>query len=133
MVSPFDVYLVMQLDRVVVFLGLGCAVSAVVLFIAVMSHSMDVDIYSGERSAAARVKRDAALRKWWIPAAFAAAFALMPSSKTAAAMILVPALTSDAVVVPVTEEARELYGLAKDALRSVAERERREPADGSND
>lgn len=45
---------------------------------------------------------------------------LLPSSRTAAAMIVVPALTSKEVVEPVAGEAKELYDLAKEALKNLA-------------
>lgn len=48
---------------------------------------------------------------------------MIPSTKTAAAMIVLPAITSDKVIETVTPEARELYELAKDALRSVSKKE----------
>src|SRR5690606_27484916 len=44
----------------------------------------------------------------------------LPSSNTAAAMMVLPAITSESVVQTVAPETRELYELAKDALRSVA-------------
>jgi hypothetical protein len=43
-----------------------------------------------------------------------------PSSRTAAAMILVPKLTSPEVMQPIGAEAKELYQLAKGALRNLA-------------
>lgn len=41
----------------------------------------------------------------------------LPSSKTAAAMIVLPALTSEEVVGTVKSEAKELYEMAKEALK----------------
>jgi len=45
---------------------------------------------------------------------------LIPSSKTLAAMIVLPAITSEEVVSIIKPEAKELYELTKDALRSMA-------------
>ena len=42
---------------------------------------------------------------------------LTPSSKTAAAMIVLPALTSEEVVGTVKSEAKEPYEMAKEALK----------------
>lgn len=54
---------------------------------------------------------------------FGGLLAFLPSTKTAAAMIILPAITSDEVVEPMGKEARELYELAKKVLRdNVGER-----------
>lgn len=113
MVSPFDVYLVMQLD----------SIGSMFLFFALVGSFVAVVL-----CLFGSIEEEPAVLSWGRKvAAFAIlstlASGLLPSSKTAAAMILIPALTSEEVVAPVSAEARELYGLAKAALRNVAERE----------
>lgn len=46
---------------------------------------------------------------------------LLPSTRTLAAMIVVPALTTPSVTEPLSREAGELYSLAKQALERAAE------------
>jgi len=53
--------------------------------------------------------------------------AFLPSTKTAAAMIVLPALSDIANSETVQREAGELYGIAKDALRELAKPDAPEP------
>lgn len=54
----------------------------------------------------------------------------LPSTKTSAAMIVLPAITNDKVVDTVAPEARELYELAKDALKNMGAKDaKKEPAE----
>lgn len=46
--------------------------------------------------------------------------AFLPSTKTAAAMVVLPAITSESATAAVAPEVRELYDLAKDALKHAA-------------
>lgn len=110
MISAFEVYLVMQLDTIAAGALVACLICGVgglaLLFFG---------IEEGERWAKV---------SGFFVFSFAALCGLtatfLPSSKTAAAMIIVPALTSEEVVEPVAAEAKELYQLAKEALREVA-------------
>jgi anaerobic C4-dicarboxylate transporter len=121
MIDAWDVYWIMQLDQIrggmmvfsIIFgvaLAIGALVGAVVVF----------DTYGNDKNDAKQT-----FKRWMSSgvAVFVVSFllaSLLPSSKTAAAMIVLPAITSDTVVQTVAPEARELYELAKDALRSVA-------------
>ena len=111
MITPFQVYLVMQLDDLraaMVFFGFFIFMAGIYI---------------------ARTRHDQTRRVGFIgPTAILLGFALLcvsaatPSSKTAAAMLILPALTSDKVTEPLTAEAKELYGLAKSALSNLAEK-----------
>lgn len=110
MIDAWDVYWVMQLDAVrVTLIILSTALGIVCTFATLHTFIEEVGF--------PHLKKLVAV---WALLMLAAAFT--PSSKTAAAMIVVPALTSEEVVQPVSEEARELYGLAKDALRNLGEK-----------
>lgn len=123
MVSAFEVYVVMQLDSIRAFF-IGAAVisgglGAGFLWVAAL------DECDKEPWAPKLKTKGTRLASWCVAALLC--FSVTPSSTTAAAMILVPALTSDEVVEPVGREAAELYGLAKKALTNLAE-DRPEPA-----
>ena len=112
MVSPFEVYLVMQLDSFVTLLAVAGALSILGGGFALIEANTSF----GNKEWAAPARKV-------ILSGIAAAFlaAIIPSSKTAAAMIVIPALTSADVVEPVGREAREVYALAKKALRNLAD------------
>jgi hypothetical protein len=131
MVSAWDVYWVMQLDSISAgagFLAFLSGAGMAILWAWGGFLKSDACDY-GEESWRYKkgVQLGKALHKWALAltAVHALAFAtavLLPSSKTAAAMLVVPALTSDQVIEPATAEARELYGLAKQALTNLAEK-----------
>lgn len=54
----------------------------------------------------------------------------IPSSKDAAAMIVLPAITSDSAIEAIEPEAREILELAKDALRGIAPQKDASAKDG---
>lgn len=128
MISAFDVYLVMQLDSVGTFLTVAFLIGIVVCILLAIfggingnSSRMYPSLDSSQREAAVSAAQLSMARKLIIPVLLVGVFnSLIPSSKTAAALIILPALTSDAAFEAVAPEARELYELAKDALRSVA-------------
>lgn len=126
MISPFEVYLVMQLDSIGVIFALAfCALGLVVLVASIMCVFAVMD---DDEDALATSK--ALFRKMITPFIFVAVIgSLIPSSKTAAAMIILPALTSKEVTEPLAKEGKELYALAKQALRDAvdAKDETKEP------
>lgn len=113
MISAFEIYLVMQLDTIKFFVGFW-TVSLAILTLAWCRSAAD-----------SKDDKMFALGKY--PAMLAAVFmmlgAVLPNSKTAAAMIVLPAITSDSVIEKVTPEAAQLYGMAKDALRNLSKKE----------
>lgn len=122
MITAWDVYWVMQLDRI------GGATFALSVIVAVVGWIFAIGRYlhindeiHGDDRARAFARHARYVRAICATSvALLLAATLLPSSKTAAAMIVLPAITSDTVVETVGPEARELYELAKDALRSVA-------------
>lgn len=123
MITAWDVYWVMQLDRIV----------SVSHFVAVFGVTLGL-FGTAIRSLAAQFKDkdgDSAIVYgvlWLAPYIFVfgltgwATYTLLPSSKTAAAMIILPAITSDEAAEAIKPEARELYELAKKAVANLAEK-----------
>ena len=105
MVSSFKVYLVMQLDDI----RIGLAIFGVVFSIG------GAIAYNGQVGFFAPALAALGVLLWGIST-------FLPSSKTAAAMIVIPAITQDEVVETVSGEAKELYALTKDALRELAKK-----------
>lgn len=113
--STFEVYLVMQLD---IFRVSLMAIGILLIGAALFFFFAAVDSYNNDEKA--RLLNLA--RKCGI-AILSLAFLLLftPDSKTLAAMYIVPALTSKDVVEPVGKEVKEVYDLAKKALKNLAE------------
>ena len=127
MVTPFEVYLVLQLDSINAFLlgvGMPALIGGAVAAIAFAVNARNQ--YSWDKEPPAdRLARYAEYAKSSRRFAYAgiAAVALsviVPGTKTAAAMIIIPALTSKEVTEPLSREAGELFELAKEALRNAA-------------
>jgi hypothetical protein len=132
MIDAWDIYWVMQLDSI------GRSLRFIVFALFILSGAFSIravwcSVQSPDDWLSEECKTAAAASRASEPAARSAAIrfgvaflavmsvnALIPSSKTAAAMIVLPALTSESVVQTVAPEARELYELAKDALRNVS-------------
>lgn len=118
MITAWQIYWVMQLDVIRSgMVGVPIFAFSIAVFFAIASGGESV--WNEEKHR---------LYGWVKP--FLAILTIMvvswvfiPSSKTVAAMIVLPAITSDKVIETVTPEARELYELAKDALRSVSKKE----------
>lgn len=115
MISPFEVYLVLQLNSLVGASVLIAIISACGATLALILPRMeyrpdDDDIARWDRRAKKVLK---------IGSVALLLSVVVPSSKTAAAMFILPALTSDQVIEPVSREAKELYGLAKKALQNA--------------
>lgn len=106
--SAWNVYWVMQLDSIGVGL-LMFGVASVFVGLAFFSYVASVH----DRVSACGVMSVLFAFVLWTVCMF------LPSSRTAAAMIVLPAITSAEVRSAVAPEAKELYELAKDALRSV--------------
>lgn len=109
MIDAWDVYWVMQLDSIgigLIFFGIAFVVASSAMFAYVAEEHQRV-------SAWGVIFGLVGFGMWGLNM-------FLPSSKTAAAMMVLPAITSESVVQTVAPETRELYELAKDALRSVA-------------
>ncbi|MGE8279072.1 MAG: hypothetical protein ACN6O2_01435 [Stenotrophomonas sp.] len=105
MISPFEIYLVMQLDSLVgLAIGFSILFGAATLF-AVFAVFDDCDRPILALSVTAGPFLVAVLTA-----------ALLPSSKTAAAMVVIPAIANNEKI---QDEAGELYQLAKQGLTQV--------------
>jgi hypothetical protein len=120
MISAWDIYWVMQLDGIggtLTFFTVAATVAAG-LFMGLGALATDRGCYPSEQQNAAwlalKVKT-----KWLIVVAvsLAAVNSLIPSTKTAAMMIVVPSIANSETI---QREAGDLYGIAKQALRELA-------------
>jgi hypothetical protein len=142
MVSAWQVYWVMQLDSIgsnLVFVLCILFFAALAATIAAIVHgSADPSGLSGyfEEEAKRMLSKAPALKR--LASKLILAFFVLlivvtalPSSKTAAAMIILPAVTSDKVIDSAKGEVKELLGLTKDALRGLnPDNHKPKPADG---
>jgi hypothetical protein len=107
--TAFEVYLVMQADSI--RLLLGCAAFG---FVALCILSLEVR----DGKAYLRVPRFVLL----MAVALFSGVMLVPSTKTLAAMYVIPAVTSEHAVEKIAPEVREVWELAKDALREAGKK-----------
>lgn len=125
MITAFDVYLVMVLDDVNFTVGWLCLVSAlgsaVCLFTAFIFTTEEYSSCREKQLEMASKAIGQSKKYLTVAALMGVVWTLIPDSKTLAAMYILPAMTSDAVIEPVSAEARELYTLAKKALNKIAD------------
>lgn len=136
MISAWDIYWVMQLDSIggaVFVLALSAFIAAVVLLIMGGCNAHEVpeewgsDVYriKAQRALArAPALIGAGKRLAFLAAFLAIAVALTPSTKTAAMMLVIPAVANNEAI---QREAGDLYGIAKDALRELAKPKHEQP------
>lgn len=133
MISPFTVYLVMQLDSIgatVTFASVITGVLAAVLFLFASSERGSSQSYPdheiSKRQAANADRLFSKVKPAFVCASiFCALSVLLPSSKTAAAMYVIPAIANSEAV---QNEAGDLYEMAKQAMRKLTADEAK-PAD----
>src|SRR5690606_37769141 len=121
----WDIYWVMQLDSIGVLLFLIALVSGIATLVLLVWAAMhaEEDRYSwNEGKTEERIAFRVQLLRWakqagGVSAVMIIAASVVPSTKTAAAMIVLPAVANSETV---QREAGELYGIAKDALRELA-------------
>lgn len=127
--SPMLVYFLMMADSIKCMFGFGTIVVAVVLVIAWLGRAISASVvYESDIREQTRdfriwqgwvgLTRRGALYAVLIVSACVSTF--MPGTRTVAAMVVLPKLTSPAALDAMGNEAKELYGLAKDALRNLA-------------
>lgn len=111
--TPFQTYLLFQMDSFNTGLGvLLLLLGAVILFLLIPAF---IDGWDDFESKGLFKKTVGAFLIVW-------GFAVVcPSTKTVAAMIVLPKLTSPQALDAMGKEGQELYGLAKDALRKLAD------------
>jgi hypothetical protein len=115
--SAWTVYWVLQLDGIRSLLYTLAVLAVVCAGISTFVGGLMATGYNDEETIKGKYILGLA-RKFVV--AFVVLFSigiLIPSSKTAAAMIVLPALTSEEVVGTVKSEAKELYEMAKEALK----------------
>lgn len=115
MISAFTIYLVMQADGVSASLFIIGSCMLIWGGICWAFYS-DLDEFGNER------KIYSSWKLAMIGIALLAIAAAVPSTKTAAAMLIVPAITSESAIEMASPEARELYELTKGALRSFGDK-----------
>lgn len=107
MISAWDIYWVMQLDSIAVaavIFGIFLAIGTFIALIIGYCEDKPEALGAGKKLAGATF-------------AMFAAVAFLPSTKTAAAMIVIPAVANNEAI---QREAGDLYAIAKDALRELA-------------
>lgn len=145
-INPWTLYLILQADSIKSGLGFislwailisGAMVLLWVVYIMICSMQA-ASIYNVRTADEYKASRAAALRKWWVVALAVVISgmvsllnALLPSTKSAAMLLVIPALANSEVV---QTEARELYDLAKQGLADlVMEEARKTPPQESTD
>lgn len=122
--SAWTIYLILQLDNIV---NMFTAASIILLaytvigFIAIFASAADADASDEEFSAtiaSARIKKTGIIGVLCLVLAV-----FLPSSKTAAAIYLIPAIANNETI---QQEAAELYSLAKEALTNLVKEETNE-------
>lgn len=119
-ISPWEIYLVMQLDSFNVITCIAWMMMAACMLISLIIMALNIDCYSrSETQAYAGSKK---IIKWLAgPLVFFLALnTILPSSKTAAAMIVIPAVLNNQSV---QVEAKELYTLAKQGFAEMVKTE----------
>lgn len=128
MITAWQVYWVMQLDSIgaaLSFLSAGGLMLAAALTIWNGISRLDTNQFPSlcdvdARKAAWAVRANLRKTVLLVAVPLFVVNAFIPSTKTAAAMIVLPALSDIASSETVQHEAGELYGIAKDALRELA-------------
>ena len=121
--SPFLVYMMFQADAISALFGILAALTALASFILVCFACQSICSWENKEEVRAIKAKTARAAKVTIPAAvflFAAAL-LFPSTKTIAAMVVLPKLTSPQALDAMGSEARDIYRLAKQALANIAD------------
>ena len=136
LISPLEVYFVLQLDSIrdafVPILIIGAILSIISFILVAANADADNEYSSSNASYLALGKR---MIKPSLGTLIIGILGLtfIPSTKTAATMILLPAITSDKVTEPLSREAGELYQLAKAALKKAVDEDNPTPKQEDNE
>ena len=139
MIDAWDIYWVLQLDSINCVLGISAMVAAffsgITIFLGFEYSKENPDSWNGmayKAEAQKKLERSAGLLSlgkrtlFLVAMPLIAAFALTPSTKTAAAMIVVPAIANNEAI---QREAGDLYDLAKQALAEAVKPDKSKPAE----
>ncbi len=125
MITAWQVYLVMQLDNIRDVLGVCTVILGVSLLFGGAFGAFVVSEMCGDRQAGCwKMYRRLVSTGMVLFSLLLICTTFIPSSKTVAAMIVLPAITSETVIDNVTPEAKELYGLAKEALKNLGAKDK---------
>lgn len=108
--TAFEVYLIMQADTLSAAAGL-----VAVGFAALTIPALDLHVEEG-------VSWKAPVTTFAVAVLAFLFWLLMPNTKTLAAMYVIPAVTSEHAVEKIAPEVREVWELAKDALREAGKK-----------
>lgn len=116
--TPFQVYLLLQMDSLNTALGIILLMLSLLLVVLTFHACMEGwDYYEGKSI----YKKCAWAFLVTLPLA-----TLCPSTKTVAAMIVLPRVTSPQALDAMGKEGQELYALAKKALENLADDKKKE-------
>lgn len=115
MISPWEIYWVMQLDTINNFAGLA---SFIGLFAVAFVWGF---VLSETEGMVTRIAASALTAMWALVLALAV---FLPNSKTAAAMIVIPAIANNERF---QAEASDLYDLAKQGLKKIVATDEEKP------
>ena len=127
--SPFLVYLLFQADAICAMFAIFAAILAVTGIIFLIASFESICSWDDKGELMKSKLNRAKLAKRLIPVAIllASIAFLLPSSKTIAAMIVLPKITSPQAIDTVSKESRDIYELAKKALANLAADKPAEP------
>lgn len=125
MITAWQIYWVMQLDDIgmaLTFTALVCGVAALFMWVSGAIEKSCSNAFPEMEMSKREAARGAALHRSAKPVTILAGILLMlnafiPSTKTAAMMLVIPAVANNQAI---QKEAGDLYGIAKDALRELA-------------
>lgn len=111
--DPWTVYFVMQADSI---LELLCGISLFSGFFSAISIAISVFCFLEVSKKAGFRSSTIAVTLFLLSAGSGIACGLFPTTKTAAAVLLIPAIANNETI---QDEASEIYQIAKDALREI--------------
>ena len=127
MISPLEIYVVLQMDSIKEALPFVVAASGISALGCVFVGSIGAtpEIYDTDNQRDAKIVLKAAAFKWakrlLVVCSLSTSMAsLLPSTKTLAAMFIIPAVMNNETV---QKEAGEIYTMAKDALKEAVKPE----------
>lgn len=124
MISPWEIYWVMQLDSIGAATRVLAVISALVAAaVWMVAGFMAMDAYGDDDKAAAKKFAAYGFKPGIAAGVLLFASAFIPSTKTAAAMFVIPAIANNEAI---QREAGDLYQLAKDGLRELVKPEQAE-------
>lgn len=113
--NAFYIYLMMQVDDIRSVSMTFCLVSFLTLFFLTGGKCLEIDDFVGPKCS--QIRRNAR----WVFVITCLILAFTPSTKTLALMYVLPKLASPEMLATGTAETKEIYSLAKKALKKLAD------------